>query len=291
MPKFKSWSLQLFNDGAQAQGTGESTNDTVDAARTQDAPAGAQEENKTVSPDEEFEALISGQYKEQFQKRTQGIIDKRFKNHKELEKQVEQNKAINEAIAVKYGIDPSDTQALMKAVTEDSSLIEDAAYNEGLTVEQYRSMLEGRKAQRELNAIREKEQQAEQEERRRQLAQAIDEQTASIRSKYADESFDFWNEYNNNPEFKGMIDARVPIETAYKVINQDRVISAAEKRASAAAKKSVTDDIIANGRRPMEGGMQTSPTANAKKSAKDLTDAEMEALEERARRGEIIRSF
>ena len=55
MNQFKSWSLQLFNDGAQAQGTGESTQGTVDAARTQDAAAQAQEEKKTVSPDEEFE--------------------------------------------------------------------------------------------------------------------------------------------------------------------------------------------------------------------------------------------
>ncbi len=291
MKKLIEWHLQLFAEES-AQGAEAGENQTAVAAAqqtdTQEAPAG---ENGAVTktPEEEFDELINGQYKEQFQKRTQGIIDKRFRQVKTLEAQVEKNKAINEAIAVKYQLDPTDIDALSKAVAEDNSLIEEAAFNENLTVEQYKEKLEGQKAQRELARYRQKEQEAAQEEQRRALAQAIDTQVSGIREKYSDGNFDFWNEYNQNPEFKGMIDARVPIETAYRVINQDKIIADAQRAVASQAQKAVADNIMANGMRPVEGGVKTQPPVSAKVDVNSVKSPEdIEKIYEMARRGENV---
>lgn len=285
------WSLQLFAEGEGAEGTasGEATSTAEDAVQqTEGAPAG-ESGVETRTPDEEFEDLINGQYKEQFQKRTQGIIDRRFKETKNLEAQIEKNKAINEAIAVKYGVDPTDIEALTKAVTDDSSLLEEAAYNENLTVEQYKEKLAGQRAQRELDAIKQQQREQQIQEQRAALAREIDRQQDEIRVKYNDKSFDFWKEYNTNPEFKGMFDARVPMETCYKVINQDRFIADAQRTAVHQTQKAVADTIMANGMRPVEGGIKTQPPVSSKVDVANVKSKEdIEKYWEMARQGKEV---
>lgn len=286
------WSLQLFaEESTQGTAPGESTSAAEAAVQQTDTgntPA-TEGGEKTVSPDEEFEALINGQYKEQFQKRTQGIINKRFGQMKNLEAQVEKNKAINEAIAAKYQLDPTDIDALSKAVSEDNSLIEEAAYAENLTVEQYKEKLAGQRAQRELAEYKQREQEAAQQEQRRALAQAIDTEAAGIREKYSDESFNFWNEYNQNPQFKGMIDARVPMETAYRVINQDKIIASAQKAVVSQTQKAVTDNIMANGMRPVEGGVKAQPPVSARVDVNSVkTPEDIQKYYELARQGHDV---
>lgn len=291
MKKLTLWSLQLFaEESVQGAESGDTSaaEAAVQQTDTQETPA-AESGVTTKTPDEEFEALINGQYKEQFQKRTQGIINKRFGQMKNLEAQVEKNKAINEAIAAKYQLDPTDVDALSKAVSEDNSLIEEAAYAENLTVEQYKEKLAGQRAQRELAEYKQREQAAAQEEQRRALAQAIDSEAAGIREKYSDESFDFWNEYNQNSQFKSMIDARVPMETAYRVINQDRIIASAQKAVVSQTQKAVADNIRANGMRPVEGGVKAQPPVSAKVDVNSVKSPEdIQKYYEMARQGQDI---
>lgn len=249
LKKTIKWHLQLLAEAGAGEGTGEATQQTDAAGQQTDTSAEGQGA-QTKTPDEEFADLINGQYKEQFHNHTQKIINQRFKETKSLEAQIEKNRQINEALALKYSLDPNDTDAILKSVSEDNSLYEDAAYEEGLTVDQYKEKLKGKQAIAKLEAM-------ERAEQRRQLAQAIEAQSNEIKQKYNDPSFDFWGEYNSNAEFKGLIDARVPMETAYKVINQQRMIDNASKKAAADASKAVTNDIIANGRRPVEGGIRS----------------------------------
>ena len=68
--------LQLFA-GEGAEGVNGETG-------AEDAVAG-QNSAVEVSADDEFAELINGKFKEQFTKKTQAIIDKRFKQTKELE--------------------------------------------------------------------------------------------------------------------------------------------------------------------------------------------------------------
>ena len=282
----KKWHLQLFNEGAAAS-SGEGTQAAEAAVQQTENAQGAQAtaENQTEqtakTPEEEFDELINGQYKDIFQNRTQKIIDKRFKETKNLEALVKKHQTINEAIAVKYGVDPNDTDALLKAVEGDESLLEEAAYKEGMTVEQYREKLEGNKAQRELAKIKAQQQQ-------QQLNQVIASEEARIKKTYDDPSFSFWGEYNSNPEFKRMVDGRVPIESAYKVINQQKMIAAAEAKAVEQARKAFANDIIANGNRPVEGGLNSNIPAQPKFDFTKMTDEEMDKYIEDARQGKVV---
>lgn len=281
---FEKWSLQTFSEGAEAgPATGESTQAAGDTDLQTDAQGtnaeGVQEEGtKAKSLDEEFDELIKGRFKESFHSRTQGIINERFRNVKNLEAAIEKNKAINEAVAVKYGIDPTDTESLLAAVRGDDSFIEEAAYENGMTVDAFREKLEGDKAKRELESIK-------QQQQREQLYEAIRTEEERIKNAYADPEFNFWNEYNGNEEFRRMVDGRVPIETAYRIINQEKIIAAAERKSAERARRSVTDDIIANGRRPVEGGMTGQPPASSKVDINSLTDDQMDKYLEMARNG------
>ena len=269
LKKILNWHLQLLAEAGGGEGSGEGTQGADVAGQQAETSAGAEGE-VTRTPDEEFADLINGQYKEQFHNHTQKIINQRFKETKNLEAQIERNRQINEAVALKYGLDPNDTEAILKSVSEDDSLYADAAYEEGLTVEQYKAQLKGKQAIAKLEAI-------EKAEQRKQMLRVIESQQNQIRQKYSDSTFDFWGEYNSNPEFKDLMDRNLPMETAYKVINQQRMIENASKQAAANASKAVTNNIIANGMRPVEGGIKSQPavsTAIDVNNIKSLADIE-----------------
>jgi acetate kinase len=117
----------------------------------------------------------------------------------------------------------------------------------------------------------------EKAEQRKQAMQAIESEQNRIRQVYGDSAFDFWGEYNSNPEFRDLMDRKLPMETAYKVVNQQRMIENASKQAAANASKAVTNNILANGMRPVEGGIKTQPavsTAIDVNNIKSLADIE-----------------
>ncbi len=76
--KIEELNLQLFSD---------STNEGVNSKSGENFAVDAEQNNeeKMISSEDEFESLIGGKFKEQFTKKVQGIIDKRFKETKELE--------------------------------------------------------------------------------------------------------------------------------------------------------------------------------------------------------------
>jgi hypothetical protein len=269
LKKILEWHLQLLAEAGGGEGSGEGTQG-ADVAGQQADTSATEEGVATRTPDEEFADLINGQYKEQFHNHTQKIINQRFKETKNLEAQIERNRQINEAVALRYGLDPNDTEAILKSVNDDNSLYEDAAYEEGLTVEQYKAQLKGKQAIARLEAM-------EKAEQRKQAMQAIESEQNRIRQVYGDSAFDFWGEYNSNPEFRDLMDRRLPMETAYKVVNQQRMIENASKQAAANASKAVTNNILANGMRPVEGGIKTQPavsTAIDVNNIKSLADIE-----------------
>ena len=169
--------LQLFAEGAGAGdgGTAEGAGATAPVAGVQkgmknplaDVKYGKQEETApvaevTTAPDmsAEFEALIKGKYKEQYDARVQDTVQKRLKGQKEI---VEKYNALTptlETIAKKYGVDASDIEALNKAIDEDDSYYEQEAIEKGMTVQQLKEV---KKMERENAALK-----AQMEEAQRQ---------------------------------------------------------------------------------------------------------------------------
>lgn len=268
-------SLQLFADGEAGEGVEATTGEV--AEEVTEGVADQQEDLEA-----EFEEAIKGKYKDLFAKRTQGIIDKRFKETKSLEAQVKANAEINAKLGAKYGIDASDVAALAQAVNDDDSYIEEAAYENNMTVDQYKTYLEGEKAKQELEEMK-------RQERREQLTTFFNTQTESVKTKYNDNDFDFWDEYNNNRQFQSMINSGVDVETAYKVMNMEKITASVAENATKKAKQAIANDIRANGVRPTEGGMKSNQAPiNSSLNIRGLTDKQMDDYIEQARHGKVI---
>ena len=72
-----------------------------------------------ADPETEFNDLVNGRFKEQFSKRTQAIIDKRFKATKELEAFKDKAQPILGALYEKYEIDNGDIESLGQAMADE----------------------------------------------------------------------------------------------------------------------------------------------------------------------------
>lgn len=291
MKKTTEWSLQLFaEDGsagvAQAE-TGEVREDTaaVAAQPTQQTEGQPSEKAAEPSADEKFRQLIKGEYKQQFAAESQKVFNQRFRNYKELEAQVEElkdrNNRMNSVLGVKYGIDSSDSDAILAAVEADEDVYAEAAYKAGMNVDTFKEHLKGQEAIRQIE-------ERSRHERRVQLVRVLDGQAEEVKKKFGDAGFDWQSEYANNPRFKGFIDSGASVEEAYVALNFARLNEQTAAKAAAQARAAVTNDIIANGRRPVEGGNASQTQVRSTVSPLSFSDAQIDEMMERVRRGEKI---
>ncbi len=129
------------NAAAAAQQAGENAAADGAAQKTQDAAANGPavvEAEKASAADktQAFEQLIKGEYREEFAKRTQELIDKRFAKAKASEEQLAALSPLVEMLQEKYGTDAKDPAALVKAVLDDDSYYEAEAMQKGIDVKQ-----------------------------------------------------------------------------------------------------------------------------------------------------------
>jgi len=76
---------------------------------------------ETVDRNAEFEKLIKGEYKDLFDAKMQDTIQKRLKNTKETVDKFNSLSPMFDMLSKKYGVDATDTEALMKAIEDDDS--------------------------------------------------------------------------------------------------------------------------------------------------------------------------
>ena len=129
--------IGLFGEGGGASGGAAGASAAEGGAASQSA-AGQDVQQTTVDRDAEFERMIKGDYREQYEKRMKSQLDRRFKETDRLKKAAEGSRALHELLAGKYGVDAGDVDALFKAAEADTSYYEEEAAEKGLTVEQLR---------------------------------------------------------------------------------------------------------------------------------------------------------
>lgn len=278
--------LTLFGGDSAAAAASESAGDTgisPDGGELREAEAAesASKGTEKAEPKDrgaDFEKLISGDYKEAFQSKVQSIIDRRFKETKNLEAAVGGMSPIIERLSARYGTKSGDFAALERAIDADSAMWEQLADAEGLTVEQYR---EKERLKRENAQFR------RMAERQRAITETENiyntwlKEAEKIREIYPD--FDLSTEAADS-EFISMLSKGVDMKTAYEV----RHLESIKQTAAQDARKSMADTIRAQGMRPEENAaMGRGGTASRVNVAK-LTKAERRALAERAMRGETI---
>ena len=231
-----------------------------------------------------FEELIKGEYKEAFSKRTQAIIDERFKKAKGTEERLKSIEPILSVLAEKYGSDANDIEALKKAIDEDDTFYQEAAMEAGLTVKQYKEY----KAMERQNAelLAEKQRADEQKETTRILAD-WDRQGKEFAEKYGIEGFDFGKEIQN-PQFANLLKTGVTVEGAYKAIHFDEMVGGAMAHTASKVKEGLVNSINGRAKRPAEGATTSQTATIFKTDVHQLTAADRREIAKRAIRGEQI---
>ena len=256
--------------------------DGVQAASAQNNAAGA-DPVQTPDLDAEFEELIKGKYKSQYDKRTQDTIQKRLKGSKENEAKLNALTPTLEMLARKYGVDASDVDALNKAIEDDDTYYEQEALEKGVTVEQLKEI---RKMEKENAELKRQMQEKDAKEKGAKLYAQWMDQAEKAKAVYP--SFDL-NAEMQDQKFRDLLRANIDVRTAYEVIHKDDIIPAAMQFTAKTVEQKLTNKIIAGGARPSENGISSQSAAQVKSDVSQLTKADRAEIIRRVQRGEKIR--
>ena len=97
-----------------------------------------------------YRALVEGEYKDFYTEDTQRIIDRRFRETRDLEQQAARVQPVLDMLMQRYKIPDGDLSKLTKAVENDDAYWSQAAEEAGMNVEQYKQF---QKLQRENAAL------------------------------------------------------------------------------------------------------------------------------------------
>lgn len=287
----KIFDLQLFADGATGDGAtasaenslennsgGEQIPETAkkgsDAGDKTSAESGGQID--PAAREKEFENLIRGDFKSQFDSKVQNIIDRRFKAQKGALEEYAAAKPIIEMLMQRYNT--TDIAALKEAFEGDASYWEAGAEKEGMEVDQYKELMQLRAENQRFR------QEHEMTEQQKYIQNQIDDwkrQGDNIKAVYPE--FDLQTELANK-DFQGLLKAGIPMQKAYEIMHMDEIQAALKEQ----TEKAVMDHIRANGSRPSENGVKGSNGFVLGKNVSDLTKADRDEIKRRVQRGEKI---
>ena len=279
--------LQLF--GEEGEAGADLANPSAEVSEG-DGVATTSEEQPVATADE-WDTLIKGKYKEQFGKAVSDAVNKRFKNQKDLQGQIDAIDPIVQAIAQRYGIAPDASgripiDALSDKVLNDNDLYEKEAFERGMSVEDLKQL----KSLERENAQLRRATQMSQEQKEWMNLEA---QGEELKAMYP--SFDMDAEMLN-PEFgkslaffKSSGIYSDPVRRAYELVHRDEIMGGAMQYAVQQTQQKISNSIQSGMARPQENG--TSQVAAGAPTALDpskLSKEQIEDIKRRAARGERI---
>lgn len=285
--------LSLFDGGADggaegAEGTpaGEVSNES--AAETQSGESNTSDADSQPTEEERAKAYqqFKKDYKDLYAKDFQETFNRRFKDVKNLESQLSEYTPLMDMLRERY--DVSDVKSAIKALENDNAYWEQAAYDAGMSVEQYKEVS---KLKRENRAFQEQMEFVQNQQRAIQTRQAWEAEAESLRAQYPDLDV---NAEIANPQFESLLVSLTragfenPMQIAYETCHADEVKAAIASHVAQQTEKKVTDNIKAKGSRPVENGASSSNAFSQKVDVSKLTDKEMDEYIKRASRGETI---
>ena len=306
------YNLQLFADGAAGAGadggTAQGQGVTAGAASQQtkgakgnsladvkygiqpeeSAPAAEVQQTTEAQPDlnAEFEKLIKGQFKEQYDSRMQDTIRSRLKGKdSQIAELTEKHNAVTpilDLLSGKYGVDAADIEALSKAIQEDDTFFEEAALQRGMSVKDYKTVL---KMERENADLKRQMQEQQTKEKADQLYAQWIQQEKALKEVYP--SFNMQAEMQN-PKFVDLLRSNIDVRTAYEVLHKDEIIPAAMHFTAKTVESKIAKKIAANGARPAENGMSSQASSVVKSDVSQLNKMDIAEISRRVARGEKI---
>lgn len=264
--------LDLFDGSGDANGSSAVAGQGISGDENSKNPAaeGNPAANGAASDREksrkEFRELINGKYKAEHDE----IFNRRFKDHKNLQRQVDETKPLLDMMHTRYGTN-GDNKALMDAFNRDEYFWGGVAEERGGTGDSARKQLT---METELRQYKIREQ-----------TEKWNAEIAAMQEKYPD--FDIDAEMAD-PDFRAMLKNNMSLERVYRTRHMDELMSRAVAEARADTERLVTETIRAKGARPDENGVQSDAGYIAKVDVSKLTREQRRELAEKAMRGERI---
>lgn len=252
----------------------------------QEQPAEPQAEAQQDESPEDFESLIKGKYKKDFDARVQTILDGRFKKANEDKARLDSQSEIINIIARKYNVDPTDTDQLYKTLSDDDSLYEDEAIERGMSVESLKAI---KQMERENEKLKAQQEMSQQQMMIRQHLDELGRQATELQKLYP--NFDLQAELQN-PLFVRLTapNSGVDVRTAFEVVHRDELRGAEMQYAAQKSAERMAASVRANKSRPAESAMNGTQTQNqVKTDPRSLTRADRAEIKRRVALGEKIR--
>lgn len=280
-------------DGSTETGFANQTDDDSDLFAYED-----EEETQTASPvSSETDGQNDGddyqkfreKYKDRIGQDIQDAIQKRFKNQQSWEDQYNHLADGLAPLYLKYGLDGSNVDELLNALAKDDSLLEDVAYDKGMSTEAVRETLRDRqenaRLQKELDKYR--QEQIEAQASRDAYNQYNEWMREAEELKQLYPNFNLENELDNEEFRNDLINSGKSLRKVYESAHLQEIIEGAIQTTAIKAREAVTNNIRSRGMRPTENGQRTG-SVKVKKDVNDLTDKDIDRLIARARAGEKV---
>ena len=315
MNKYIALDLQMFAEGAAAPAAeGQATGEGVQAAAAQPERALTREE-RTKAALERQEKFLKGDQaaadepaKQEttpqvipFKDRLKAdpalekdakewaseIVKERLKNSKQAESQLQALSPAIERLAQKYGVDPTDQNALTQAILNDNDHYEQEALEKGLPVETVKEL---DRMKREADALRVQQVQRARDERIQGRFNELAAEFPAMKELYP--SFDMAQELGN-PKFAYLVDPDGPVKfslkEAYQAVHGEEILAAGMQYADQKGAQKVARSIQANARRPSENGMgNVGASQTQQRPLSQMTQAEksayLQSIRERVKR-------
>lgn len=229
-----------------------------------------------------YRELINGEFRDLYQQDTQRMIDRRFKETKSLQEQLDSQRGILDQLSSRYGTTPGDIAALQRALDGDTAMWESAAEEAGMSVDQYRMVEQMRRNNAQMQSQLLRMQAAQ---KSRQQVEAWQREAAEIRQDYPD--FDL-AAFVNDPQNVDYLKRGVPMRMIYEYANRDAIMQDTASRAARQAESNVVNNIRSKGRRPKENGAAQQPGVVVKDNVDSLTNDDIDEIIRRVQRGERI---
>lgn len=191
--------------------------------------------------EEEFNELINGKFKEQFRKKTQSIIDKRFKETKILEEYKNNVSPILNELNKKYNIDENNFEELKNIILNENNYSGEDNDFQNNYFDQDNSE-ENNINKNNINYLK------------NNIFNWIKE-GEKLKEIYPE--FDFRTEIKNNPLFSKLLHNNISLKDSYELVHKDEILSGAMAYTAQKVKEQVVKGIEARGRRPLENGISS----------------------------------
>lgn len=249
-------------------------------------------EGKTKSPEERrkaFGELLRGEYADLTEELMQNAVT-------EATRRLEASpamKGLMQALQEKYGTDASDLVALTEAVRNGA--VKDDAYYEKLAMEKgvsTRTARELDKLESQNKHLTEQQQMIQQMERQRaqqariaELQAGWDREAEQLKAQYPDFNM---AEVLANPEVEKMMRSGVSMTNAYRSAYFDHILKQQQAATARQVEQGVVNRMQQRNARPGENGTRPGGAVQTKIDVSHMSRKEMEEMEKRVMRGEVI---